>query len=107
MKLCIYAVVNSLVRRVSTILAGFREYTPSGNLQYFAFVLFYMVMIHRSEETGMYRRGYRGIYLPKLPKLNLTTDAEYVELASLLGKCQYVVVNVLECSLLHGCAKRA
>lgn len=38
-------------------------------------------------------KGYKGIYIPKLPKLDLglIADAEYV---ANLETCQYVVVNV-------------
>jgi len=30
------------------------------------------------KEAGTYPRGYKGMYTPKFPKLDLTTDAEYV-----------------------------
>jgi len=41
----------------------------------------------------------QGGFIPsKLPKLDLATDAEYV---ANLRKCQYVIVNVQQCSLLH------
>ena len=40
--------------------------------------------------------GYKGTYTPKLPRLDVTTDAECV------SKCQYVSENVQQCSLLHG-----
>ena len=46
--------------------------------------------------------GIRDVYsrdlYPRLSKLDLTTDAEYV--ASLV--CRYVVVNVQQWSVLHG-----
>jgi len=41
--------------------------------------------------------------MPKMPKWDLTTDAEYV--TNLVGV--NVVVNVQQCSLLHGCATQA
>jgi len=51
--------------------------------------------------TSRLPEGYKGIYIRKLPKLDLTTDAEYV--ANLVN-VKYVVVNVQQCSLLHGYA---
>jgi len=35
-------------------------------------------------------RGYKGIYTPKLPKYDLTTDAEYVELDNLVSVCMWL-----------------
>jgi len=49
---------------------------------------------------GVPKGIFKGFIPPKSPKLDLTTDAEYVA----FSKCQYVVVNVQQCSLLHGYA---
>ena len=44
----------------------------------------------------LYQMGCNlGFMPPKLPKLDLTTDAEYVQLRCYFSKCQCVVVNVL------------
>ena len=48
---------------------------------------------------GAYLRGYINGFIAV--KLDLTADAEYV---ANLVICQYVVVNVQQCSLLHGYA---
>jgi len=49
--------------------------------------------------TGAYPREYQGTYTSKLPKLDLRTDAKYV---ANLAECQYVLVNMQQCRLLHG-----
>ena len=49
---------------------------------------------------GAYQGGTRDFCPWKLPKLDLTADAEYV---ANFSKCRYVVVNVQQCNLLHGC----
>ena len=45
-------------------------------------------------------KGYKGIYVPKLTKLDLTTAAEYAANSAKLSIC--MVVNVQQCCLLHG-----
>jgi len=55
---------------------------------------FCVINLTRLELIDVFQRGIN----PKLP--NLAADAEYV--ANLYSKCQYVVVNVQQCSLLHG-----
>ena len=45
---------------------------------------------------GRYKRDLG--YTPKIVKIGLTTDAEYV-----LRECHYAVVNVQQCCLLHCC----
>jgi len=52
---------------------------------------------HGQRPTQRGIKGFRAI----LPKLDLTTDAEYV---ANLVQCQYVFVDVQQCSLLHGYA---
>jgi len=48
----------------------------------------------RVERPGAYPRGYKGIYTPKLPKLDLTTDAEYV---ANLVKVQFITWVCYNC----------
>jgi len=48
-----------------------------------------------------YEGSINGFVPPKLPKFDLTTDAECVAISV---NVKYVVVNVQQCSLLHGYA---
>ena len=48
--------------------------------------------------TGAYPREYKGTCTSKWSKLDLRTDAKYV---ANLAKCQYVLVNMQKCRLLH------
>jgi len=56
----------------------------------------------QSHGQGRTQGGTKGFIPRNYQKLDLTTGVEYV--ANLVAKCQYVVVNVQQCSLLHGCA---
>jgi len=45
---------------------------------YILFNLVVMCVYVHTCESVVYPRGYKGIYSSKLPKMDLTTDAEYV-----------------------------
>ena len=45
---------------------------------YILFNLVVMCVYVHTCESAVYPRGYKGIYSSKLPKMDLTTDAEYV-----------------------------